>query len=66
MMQKVWCSQQKKETQVRKIGLLLLLIIGDKIVHNFMIDSGASSSMMPRCVAKFLGIKYEPMVRDVL
>ena len=28
----------------------LSLIIGDKIVHNFMIDSGASSSIMPRCV----------------
>ena len=31
-----------------------------------MIDSGASSSVMPRCVADALGMKYEPIVRDVL
>ena len=42
------------------------LIIGDKIAHNFMIDSRTSSSVMPKCVAKILGIKYEPMFRDVL
>ena len=29
----------------------LSLIIGDKIVQNCMIDSGASSSIMPKCVA---------------
>ena len=42
------------------------LIIGDKLVHNYMIDSGASSSVMPKCIANLLGIKYEPMVSDVL
>ena len=31
-----------------------------------MIDSGASSSVMPRCVADALGMEYEPIVRDVL
>ena len=42
------------------------LIIGDKLVHNCMIDLEASSSTMTRSVANFLGIKYEPMVSDVL
>jgi hypothetical protein len=42
------------------------LIIGGKLVHNCMLDSGASSSVMPRCVADALGMKYEPIVRDVL
>ena len=44
----------------------LSLIIGDKIVHNFMIDSGASNSIMPRCVVDQLGLKYEPMIKFVL
>ena len=43
----------------------LSLIIGDKIVHNCMIDSRASSSIMPRCVADQLGMKYEPMIKHV-
>ena len=30
-----------------------------------MIDSGASSSVMPRCVADALRMKYEPFFRDV-
>ncbi len=42
------------------------LIIGGKLVHNCMIDSGASSSVMPTCVANALGMKYKPIVRDVL
>ena len=44
----------------------LSLIIGDKIVHNCMIDSGASSSIMPRCVADQACLKYEPMIKHVL
>ena len=42
------------------------LIIGDKLVHNCIIDLGASRFVMPRCIANLLGIKYEPMVKDVL
>ena len=32
------------------------LIIGDKLVHNCIIDSRASSSVMSKCVANILGI----------
>ena len=42
------------------------LIIGDKLVHNCMIDSGASSLVMPKCVVDILEMKYEPIVKDVL
>ena len=30
-----------------------------------MVDSGASNSIMPRCVANHLGMKYEPMIKHV-
>ena len=52
--------------KVRPPPFYVSLIIGDKLVHNCMIDSGASSSVMPRCVADVLEMKYEPIVRDVL
>ena len=31
-----------------------------------MIDSGASSTIMPRCVADQLGLKYDPLTKHVL
>ena len=36
------------------------------IVHNFIIDSRASSSIMPKCVGEQVGLKYEPMIKHVL
>ena len=51
---------------VRPPPFYVSLIIGDKLIHNCMIDSGASSLVMPRCVADALEMKYEPIVRDVL
>ena len=47
-------------------SLIISLIIGDKLVHNYMIDSRASSLVMPKCVDDALEMKYEPIVRDVL
>ena len=62
--------QPSKEVEtskkVRPPPFYISLIIGDTLVHNCMIDSGASSSVMPRHIANLFGIKYEPMVRDVL
>lgn len=52
--------------KVRPPPFYVSLIIGGKLVHNCIIDSGASSSVMPRCVADALGMKYEPIVRNVL
>lgn len=52
--------------QVRPPPLYVSLIIGGKLVHTCMIDLGASSLVMPRCVVDALGMKYEPIVKDVL
>ena len=52
--------------KARSSPFYLSVIIGDKIVHNCMIDSGASSTIMPRCVANQLGLKYEPLIKHVL
>lgn len=36
------------------------------LVHKCMINLGANSSVMPKCVADILEMKYEPIVKDVL
>ena len=56
---------EETRKKVRPPPFYVSLIIGGKLVHNCMIDLGASSSVMPRCVADALGMKYEPIVRDV-
>ena len=62
--------QPSKEVEtskkVRPPPFYVSLIIGDKLVHNCMIDSRASSSVMPRCVVDALEMRYEPIVKDVL
>ena len=62
--------QPSKEVEtsknVRASPFYVSLIIGDKLVHNCMIDSGASSSVMPSCVVDALEIKYEPILKNVL
>ena len=62
--------QPSKEVEtskkVRPPPFYVSLIIGDKLVHNCMIDLGASSSVMPRSIAYVLEMKNEPIVRDVL
>ena len=57
---------EETSKKVRPPPFYVSLIIGGKLVHNCMIDLGANSSVMPRCVADALGMKYEPIVRDVL
>ena len=52
--------------KVRPPPFYVSLIIGDKLVHICMIDSGASKSVMPKCVADVLEMKYEPIIRDIL
>lgn len=37
------------------------LIIGNNLVHNCIIDSGATSLVMPKKVADQLGLKYQPL-----
>ena len=64
-----YIQPMKEEDTSKKIKpspFCLFVMIGDKMVHNFMIDSGASSSIMPKCLAGQLGLKYEPMLKHVL
>ena len=53
---------EETSKKVRPPPFYVSLIIGGKLVHNWMIDSGASSSIMPRCVVDALGMKYEQLL----
>ncbi len=44
----------------------LTVIVGNKLVHNCMVDSGASSSIMPKEIADKLGLKYQPLEKGVV
>lgn len=44
----------------------LTLIVGDKLLHNSMIDYGASTTVMPKQITELLNIKYEPLNRGVM
>ena len=62
--------QPKKEgdtsKKIKPPRIYVSLIIGDKLVHNCMINSRAISFVMPKCIVDLLHIKYETLVRDVL
>ncbi|KAH9297975.1 hypothetical protein KI387_029657, partial [Taxus chinensis] len=42
------------------------LIIGNQLVHNCIIDSGASSYVMPKQIADQLGLQYETISKGVV
>ena len=42
------------------------LIIGEKLVHNYMVDNGATSSVMPKIIVDQLGFVYEPLEKGVV
>lgn len=44
----------------------LTLIVGDKLLYNSMIDSGASTNVILKQIAEVLNIKYEPLSRGVM
>ena len=44
----------------------LMVIASNKLVHNCMVDSGASSSVMPKEIADKLGLKYQPLEKGVV
>lgn len=55
-----------KEGKSKPNPFFLTLIVGDKLLHNFMIDSGVSTIVMPKQIAKVLNLKYEPVNRGVM
>ncbi len=58
--------REEDTSKKKKPPLLSLFYIGDKLVHNCMIDSRANSLVMPKYVADGLGIQYEPMAKGIL
>lgn len=44
----------------------LTLIVGDKLLHNSMIDFGTNTSVMPKQITEVLNIKYEPLNHSVM
>ncbi|KAH9316044.1 hypothetical protein KI387_024671, partial [Taxus chinensis] len=42
----------------------LSLILRENLVHNCMVDSGASSTVMPKSIAEKLGLQYEPIEKS--
>lgn len=59
-------KSEKPTQKVKPPPFFVSLIIGDKIVHNCMIDSGASSSIMPKSLVYKLGLTYEPLSKGVV
>ena len=55
--------EEKKSNKSKPYPFYLSLIIGNNLVHNYMIYLGARSSVMPQCVSDSLGIEYEPMYK---
>lgn len=53
-------KNEQKGKEVKPPPFYLSLIIGDKFVHNCMVDFGSSGSIMPKILADKLGLVYEP------
>lgn len=55
-----------REDKLKPNPFFLTLIVGDKFLHNTMIDSVASTTVMPKQIAEVLNLKYDPMSRGVM
>lgn len=60
-------DNQKKEEigKSNPIPFILTLIVGDKLLHNSMIDFGVSTTIMPKQIVEALMLEYEPLNRGV-
>ena len=57
---------QQSSNPVKPPPFYVTIIIGKHLVHNCMIDSGATSSVMPKKIVDQLGIKYETLEKGVV
>lgn len=57
---------EQPEKEVKPPPFYVSLIIGKHLVHNCLIDSGASSSVMSKQIADKLGVEYEPLEQGVV
>lgn len=56
----------QREGKPKPNPFYLTLIVGDKLLHNSMIDSRASTTVMPKQIAEVLNIKYDPLNKGVM
>lgn len=59
-------DKEQQDSKVKPPPFYVSLIIGDQLVHNYMIESGASSFVMPKQIVDKLGIEYEPLEKGVV
>lgn len=58
--------KSRVEVKPKPNPFYLTLIVGDKLLHNSMIDFGASTTIMPKQIVEVLNIKNEPLNRSVM
>jgi len=59
-------NAKAKVSKNKPTPFYLTLIIGKKLLHNSMIDSSASTTVMPKTIADSLEVKYELMEKGVM
>lgn len=58
--------KEKEVSGINPTPFFLTLIVGDKLLHNNMIDLGASTTVMPKQVVDALKLKYEPLENGIM
>ena len=59
-------NPQQPVKVVKPPPFYVTIIVGKYLVHNCMIDLGATSSVMPKKIVDQLGLKYEPIEKGVV
>ena len=59
-------TAQQPSNLVKPPPFYVTIIIGKYLVHNCMIDSGATNSVMPKKIADQLDLKYETLEKGVV
>ena len=57
---------QQSSNPVKPPPFYVIVIIGKYLVHNYMIDLGATSSEMPKKITDQLGLKYETLEKGIV
>lgn len=59
-------STTQGEGKTKTNPFYLTLIVGNELLHNSMIDYGASTMVMPKKIAEILNIRYDPLSKGVM
>lgn len=60
------CTAIMRGGRMKPNTFFLTLIVGNKFLHNSVIDSGASTTIVPKQIAEVLNLKFEPLSRGVM